>query len=232
MTGDEFVQAASDGNIEAISAFLKAGGDIDHTTPRGWTALNAALQSAVASGQGGDPKGAVRCLIDAGADLTIPSPDGWRPLVKAAAWSAYLADLLGYLLSHGDSWRGPEDWKGINYAASWRGDAGIRLLCANGADPDTRDDDGRTPLIRAAKKGHRATVETLLQAGADANLQDPAGMTALMIAARKPVVANVSILIEHGADQHLRDQSGRTALDHARDAKRSKVVAVLEAGHP
>lgn len=169
-----------------------------------------------------------RLLIDAGADLTVSAPDGWRPLVKAAAWSSYMGDLLEYLLQHGDKWRGQEDWKGINYAASWRGEAGIRLLCANGADPNTRDDVGKTPLMRALKKGHKATVQALLEVGANPNLKDTDGLTPLMYAAQKPMVDNVALLLEHGANPRLKHKQGRTALDHAREAKRGKVVALLE----
>lgn len=226
MTGEEFVQAASRGNLQAVKRYVKAGGDVNHMTGKGWTALNAALQAAVGDHEG-DPKGVARYLIDAGADLTVASPDGWRPLVKTAAWSAYLADILAHLLANGDAWHGPEDWKGINYAASWRGEAGIRLLCASGADPDTPDSDGKTPLMRACKKGHRATIEALLDGGANPNLQDPDGLTPLMYAAQKPMVDNVRLLLQRDADVGLKDKRGRTALGHARTAKRQKVVAVL-----
>ena len=232
MDGDAFVEAARAGDLTGVRSYLGRGGDVNHATAKGWTALNAALQSAVSPQGPGDPKAVARLLIDSGADLELPSPDGWRPLVKATAWSAYMADLLEYLLDRGDAWQGQADWKAINYAASWRGEAGIRLLCARGADPDCRDDAGGTPLMRAAKKGHRATIEALLDVGADPNLKDPGGVTALMIAAAKPMVDNVALLLDRGANPRLKDKQGRTALDHARDAKRGKVVALLEGSTP
>lgn len=228
MDGDLFVQAAFDGDLDAVKRHVEQGGDINYATAKGWTALNAAVQAAVAPDHPGDPKGVARLLIDAGVDLSALSPDGWRPLVKTAAWSVYMADLLEHLLANGDAWRGAEDWKAINYAASWRGEAGIRLLGARGADPDTRDDEGRTPLMRAVKKGHRATVQALLEVGADPNLTDRDGLTALMYAAQKPMVENVTALLDRGADPRVQDDEGRTALDHARTAKRGKIVAVLE----
>jgi ankyrin repeat protein len=43
----------------------------------------------------------------------------------------------------------------------------MRLLLAPGAvDADTKDDDGRTPLWRAAREGHEAVVRLLLATGA------------------------------------------------------------------
>ena len=227
MDADQFVQAAYDGDLPAVSRYVRDGGQINHLTEKGWSALNAALQAAVSPDHPGDPKGVARFLIDSGADLSIPAPDGWRPLVKAAAWSNYMADILEYLLLHGDAWRGPEDWKGINFAASWRGEAGIRILCAYGADPDTRDDKGKTPLMRALKKGHKSTIKALLEVGADPNLKDPDGLTPLMYAAQKPMVDNVTLLLDQGANPSLKDTQGRTALDHARAAKRAKIVALL-----
>jgi len=228
MDADAFVRAAGAGDLAAVQRYVQQGGDVNYATSKGWTALNSALQSAVSPDSPGDPKGVARFLVDGGADLSVPSPDGWRPLVKAAAWSASMADVLEYLLTHGDAWLGPQDWKGINYAASWRGDTGIRLLCAHGADPNCRDDKGGSPLMRAAKKGHKATIEALLEFGADPDLKDLEGVTALMIAAKKPMVDNVALLLDHGATPRLKDKKGRSALDHARAAKRAKVVALLE----
>ena len=75
MDGDRFVAAASTGDLAQVERYVADGGDLDHATAKGWTALNAALQSAVSPDAAGDPKAVARFLIDAGADLTIPSPD-------------------------------------------------------------------------------------------------------------------------------------------------------------
>ena len=227
MTADEFVAAAQAGDVAAVRAYVGGGGDVDHVTGKGWNALGAAVFMAQGTNQSGEPLAVAKLLIDAGADLTIPTPDGWRPLTRASA--NHLPELVAYLFEHGDVWRGAEDWKAINFAATWQGDEAIRLLCAHGADPDTRDSDGRTPLMRACRKGHTPSVQALLDAGADPNLVDADGLIALMYAAQKTKVDNVQLLLDRGADPSVRDKLGRSALDVAQEAGRTKVVKALEA---
>ncbi|PKK43480.1 hypothetical protein CI102_13756, partial [Trichoderma harzianum] len=45
-----------------------------------------------------------------------------------------------------------------------------------------KDHDGRTPLSRAAEKGHRAAVSLLIERDADVNLADRDGRTPLWVA--------------------------------------------------
>ena len=52
-----------------------------------------------------------------------------------------------------------------------------------GGSLDFRDDDGNTPLIKAACFGSDKIVEILLDWGADVDLQNSRGNTALMLSA-------------------------------------------------
>ena len=45
----------------------------------------------------------------------------------------------------------------------------VELLIAEGADVNTKDEDGETPLHLAALRGHKEIVELLIAAGADVN---------------------------------------------------------------
>ena len=56
---------------------------------------------------------------------------------------------------------------------------GTRLLLDAGADPDVRDSDGTTALMRAAYFRNVEAVESLIAAGADIETRDLAGRTAL-----------------------------------------------------
>ena len=95
-------------------------------------------------------------------------------------------------------------------------------LLALGADSNTPDDDGWTPLMVAsfwtldAVQHDVATqlrlVSTLLDNGAVASTHNPAGYTPLHIAARRGSTALVKLLLDHGADVLAETESGDTAL--------------------
>ena len=46
-------------------------------------------------------------------------------------------------------------------------EAVVKLLLEQGAEVESKDEDGRTPLWRAARNGHEAVVKLLLEKGAD-----------------------------------------------------------------
>jgi ankyrin repeat protein len=63
------------------------------------------------------------------------------------------------------------------------GDENISLveqLIIGGCDANTRFEEGITPLVYAAMKGHSKTIQVLVEAGADINLSDDRGRTPLL----------------------------------------------------
>jgi ankyrin repeat protein len=64
-----------------------------------------------------------------------------------------------------------------------RVDVAARLLDA-GADPDSRGEARRTPLMMAAREGHEAVASLLVSRGANARLRDAEGHSARVIAER------------------------------------------------
>ena len=88
-------------------------------------------------------------------------------------------------------------------------------VCAEikkGADINYQNGDGRTGLMRAAKRDYKDIVRVLLDNGAEVNLEDNKGKTAIMGAAKKGNKTICKKLIEAGADVNTSDDRGRTAL--------------------
>ncbi len=72
-------------------------------------------------------------------------------------------------------------------AAAAKGDAAaVRALLKGGANIESTDKNGRTPLMLAAQHGHAALVSALLEAGAKADARDRSGLTAYGLALFDP----------------------------------------------
>jgi ankyrin repeat protein len=117
----------------------------------------------------------------------------------------------------------------------------VRLLVARGADVNTKDRSGFSPLIAAINWGSREAevrrvAEIIIAAGVDMNAKRPAVRlwsagsdyeTALTYAAEKGYVSVVDLLIRNGADVNLAFPDGRTPLYCAAQSGHSDVVALL-----
>ncbi|MGB6065920.1 MAG: ankyrin repeat domain-containing protein [Desulfomonilaceae bacterium] len=97
-----------------------------------------------------------------------------------------------------------------------------------GADVNTRDQDGLTPLIWAAIQGHEEVVRVLLEQGAALEAKNNNGDTALMWASVMGHKEVVELLLGHGANADLSEpKSGVTALMAAAAEGHTDVVEVL-----
>lgn len=107
-------------------------------------------------------------------------------------------------------------------------------LLHKGADPNTINNKGQTPVMVYAEKwnpnaGH---LEPFLQRGVPINAKDKEGRTALMIAAQSvrndvPGAEAVAHLVAKGADINFQDNRGRTALMYAAEQGRFEIVKIL-----
>ena len=91
----------------------------------------------------------------------------------------------------------------------------VRTLLARGADPNARDEDGRTPLFSAVLGGSVALLGLLLESRADVNARDGRGATALHVAAEEVLFEAATLLVGRGADVNAQDDEGNTPLGRA-----------------
>ena len=95
------------------------------------------------------------------------------------------------------------------FKAAASGDfAKVCSAIAKGADVNVTNGDGRTALMRSAKRGYEDIVRFLLDHGAKVDMRDKNNKTAIMGAAKKGHLEIVRMLEHAGADVNARDNKG------------------------
>ncbi|OTA83035.1 hypothetical protein M434DRAFT_16816 [Hypoxylon sp. CO27-5] len=105
----------------------------------------------------------------------------------------------------------------------------IQQLAAHGANPDTRDHRGITPLMVATWQARYDCIRGLIDAGCDVNIIDGFGQSALCHALDSPVVGSakgVSLLLDCGAQVAQVPSGFVSALDYL--AGRPNAIEVEE----
>lgn len=125
-------------------------------------------------------------------------------------------------------------YQGLHQAA-WRGDlAGLKRLLGTGADPQARDDHGRTPLHVATHAKQREAIRVLAQGGARLDTLDHDRYDAVTIAAVADDPATLALLLSLGASAKLTtSRYDGTALIAAAHLGHDEVVRqLIAAGAP
>jgi uncharacterized protein len=91
-------------------------------------------------------------------------------------------------------------------------EARVKRLLSAGANPNTRDATGATPLMFAVFRGHQNIFETLLAAGARVDLKADSGTTALHSAASQGRLSMVRPLLDRNAPVEVLDGTASTPL--------------------
>ncbi|MGD0478308.1 MAG: ankyrin repeat domain-containing protein [Nitrososphaerales archaeon] len=103
-----------------------------------------------------------------------------------------------------------------------------RDLIARGADIESKDSSGYTPLALAAYFGRTQLLKTLIEMKANVQSQDNQGNSVLMFAAQWGDLEAVKVLLSSGADFAVQAKNGHTALKVARLCSQAKVVELLQ----
>lgn len=111
-----------------------------------------------------------------------------------------------------------------------RDDTWLRFLVAKGADVNSRNARGVTPLVIASNLGWIEGVERLVASKARLDEANDAGETPLISAVHRRHTGLLRILLKAGADPDRADNSGRTARDYAKlDGNNSPLLQEIEA---
>ncbi|MBI1320278.1 MAG: hypothetical protein GC168_15230 [Candidatus Hydrogenedens sp.] len=155
--------------------------------------------------------------------------DGRTPLDRAyASGHPVMADLM--LRQEKEDQNLALSGASALHRAAYLGLSGaVKSLLTYGAAEEQRDEQGETPLHKAARRGHADTVEILVRIS-DVNAISNDGLTPLHWAAISGRADVARLLVQHGADQHLRNESmdGLSPLDIARAMGFAECEEVLE----
>ncbi len=113
-------------------------------------------------------------------------------------------------------------------AAAERGDtASVLQSLADGADINTRDTRGRTPVMAATHGDQVETVRALIRVGADINIRDNRLDNPFLYAGAEGLLDILNLAIDAGADTKLTNRFGGTALIPAAERGHVAVVETL-----
>ena len=120
-------------------------------------------------------------------------------------------------------------YKDIFEAIARNDSDGILRFIAAGANVNSKNYDGWTPLLWAAEKGSLDAAAVLLDYGSDVNGRSFRGATPLHWASKKGNTGLISLLISKGADVHAADDGGSTALSLAMERRKEEAARLLRA---
>jgi ankyrin repeat protein len=245
--------AIRDGNTDMVHLLLDRGADIGQSSGNHTTALLIALlngQVGIATellAKGADPNAADdyhRAALFGAIDLRNFNHDKYGdlptdgrdtlPLIQALIKNGADVNLktdtvpVHGLMQFDGSWVN-FDGQTPFVRAALSGDIEVmRLLLANGADPNIATTQGSTALMAASginwipgqtftrsEADYVEAVKLCLERGADVNATNSLGFTAMHGAANRGWVSVMQILVDHGAKVDVKDKEGRTPMTFA-----------------
>ena len=174
---DDFFKAAAIDDESAMIRLALRGFDLNTRNEDGDPGLTVALRE-------GSTKVVDFLLTQRSVKVELRNEAGESPLMIAALKGQLAAAKA--LIRRGAEVNKP-GWAPLHYAASRPEDDSIdmvRLLLEHHAYIDAESPNRTTPLMMAAKYGHREVVQLLLEEGADASLRNEQGLTAVDFARR------------------------------------------------
>jgi len=213
--------------------------DMTLAVPRGRADIKAAVEKALAQHQ----SEIQQILSDFGVPLVkcdectvsgdLPSHGPYKPPKPEVQTTAETAKTNAARMVDLKKWlaQGAKPDDELNGAIVANDVDRVAYLLTHGAQGNSYDGEGYTPLITAIRSGSVEGATYLIEHKADANLTDRSGWTPLMWATWGDNPALVKMLIAHGAKLDARDNDGLTPLAiAAQNAKIKSTRVLLDAG--
>src|SRR5688572_21348032 len=233
------MHAAGEGHADIVQLLLAKGADVNAVTDEG-TALMQALTGGHAE--------IVKLLLASRADVKALNRNSEQAIILAARQRSYRtpsvepsAEIVQLLLAHGADPNATNRY-GETALMFANTAAKVRLLVAAGAQLETKDEEGRTALLKAAAKGDAGVANALIASGANVNAMDNKGSNVLLHAldnqnfahgddratlpARRLDVAR-TLLLTKSLDVNAQNGDGETALMRAVRLQNIELVKAL-----
>lgn len=193
--------AARNGEVKLVHMLLDKGAIVDGKNDSGKTPLHNAVISRKME--------IVESLLNKGANVNSTNKSDITPLHLAVEFGT--KDILKLLLRSGanvDAKRQRDGWTHLHIATKSKQIKTAKLLISCGADVNTPDKSGKTPIFYATDNGDLKMTKLLI--ANKANVKDNPEL--LTNAAKEKYREIIEVLLQHGADVNSSDKYGRTAL--------------------
>ena len=214
--------ASRGGDFDVVELLLEKGAQVNVCDADGSMPLHIAAAK--------DHSVVIEKLCHYGADVNARSKGGWTPLHWAVN-RGERTETAKILLDAGTDVNATDvdQETPLHLAVKDEDIEMIDVLAERGADLETKNAKGQTPLILALMRERCDcyVVERLLHRGARVNTQDSKGWTPLREAVNWNMINVVEVLLSHKADPNIPDDFGGTPL-HAVVARGGHV----RTGHP
>jgi ankyrin repeat protein len=182
------IHAADIGNADVVEELLLRKAHVDSKTRKGSTALTIAVLRRRID--------IVRKLLAAGADVNLRNEAGDSPILIAAKFELVTVVVhpgpLVLVPPTGSLMARPQPAARREATIRNQEPELVELLIDAGADPNSADGDGLTPLMLAAARGQRDLVQVLLKRGADIDAKASYGITAWQVATNEEVIQAIA----------------------------------------
>ncbi len=187
-------EASYYGHLGVVKVLIKNGADVNRKDFGGVTPIDYAAYH--------DYKDVVKYLVENGAYETFFSAVVTENFLKLKQLIEKGQNINEKIRFHGET--------PLHLAVEINSVNSTKALLLNGADPNIRDNEGKTPLHYAVG----ATPENLLNT--------------MTNEATKGNVEIVKLLLEHGANPNLRDYDKQTPLDYAQRLNEPEIIYLLK----